>query len=61
MKTLLVIDMQKGFMKNDRYKVLNKRIKSLISNSQYDKRLCDCITIMGFRHLSKHLNLLCNG
>lgn len=37
MKTLLVIDMQKGFMKNNRYKALNKRIESLISNSQYDK------------------------
>lgn len=37
MKTLLVIDMQKGFMKNGRYKDLNKRIETLISNSQYDK------------------------
>lgn len=37
MKALLVVDMQKGFIKNDDYLVLNKRIDDLISNNQYDK------------------------
>jgi len=36
MKTLLVVDMQKGFIKNDDYKKLNDKINSLIKNSGYD-------------------------
>lgn len=37
MKTLLVVDMQKGFIKNDDYLALNDKLEGLISNNQYDK------------------------
>lgn len=37
MKTLLVVDMQKGFIKNDDYLALNNKLADLISNNQYDK------------------------
>lgn len=37
MKTLLVVDMQKGFIKNDDYLALNKKIENLILSNQYDK------------------------
>ena len=37
MKTLLIIDMQKGFMKNDKYLTLNEKIENLVKNTQYDK------------------------
>ena len=37
MKTLLVVDMQKGFIKNDDYLALNSKLENLISNNQYDK------------------------
>lgn len=37
MKVLLVVDMQKGFIKDEKYRVLNSKIENLISNSDYDK------------------------
>ena len=37
MKILLVIDMQKGFMKNNKYLELNNKISDLIARSNYDK------------------------
>lgn len=37
MKVLLIVDMQKGFMKNYKYKNLNKKINKLISTDIYDK------------------------
>ena len=37
MKTLLVIDMQKGFLSNDKYLDLNKKIIDLINKGNYDK------------------------
>ena len=37
MKTLLVVDMQKGFIKNDDYLALNNKLADLISNNKYDK------------------------
>lgn len=37
MKILLVIDMQKGFMKNSKYLELNNKISDYISKSNYDK------------------------
>ena len=37
MKVLLIVDMQKGFMKNYKYRNLNKKINELISTNIYDK------------------------
>lgn len=37
MKVLLVVDMQKGFMKNNDYWVLSDRISNLVNNGGYDK------------------------
>ena len=37
MKTLLVVDMQKGFIKDDDYLALNNKLADLILNNQYDK------------------------
>ena len=37
MKVLLVVDMQKGFMKNNNYWVLSDRISNLVNNGGYDK------------------------
>lgn len=37
MKILLVIDMQKGFMKNKKYLDLNNKISDYIKRSNYDK------------------------
>lgn len=37
MKTLLVVDMQAGFIKDDDYLALNNKLADLISNNQYDK------------------------
>ena len=37
MKVLLIIDMQKGFMKNYKYRQLNKKISKLINTNIYDK------------------------
>ena len=37
MKILLVVDMQKGFMKNKKYLDLNNKISDYISRSNYDK------------------------
>lgn len=39
MKTLLVVDMQKGFLKNENYLNLSNKIQSLINNNNYDKIL----------------------
>ena len=37
MKILLVVDMQKGFMKNNKYLELNNKISDYIAGSNYDK------------------------
>ncbi len=37
MKVLLVIDVQKGFMINDEYTSLSKKLEKFISNNSYDK------------------------
>lgn len=37
MKTLLIIDMQKGFIKGDSYFNINAKIEQLINNNNYDK------------------------
>lgn len=37
MKILLVVDMQKGFMKNKKYLDLNNKISDYIARSNYDK------------------------
>lgn len=37
MKVLLIVDMQKGFMKNDKYSLLNQKIANLINKKIYDK------------------------
>ena len=37
MKVLLIVDMQKGFMKNDKYLLLNQKIANLINKKIYDK------------------------
>ena len=37
MKVLLVVDMQKGFIKNKDYWVLSDRISNLVNNGGYDK------------------------
>ena len=37
MKVLLVIDMQKGFIKNKDYQKLSDKIERLVSNGVYDK------------------------
>lgn len=37
MKVLLVVDVQNGFMKNDKYKELSNKIDQYIAKSNYDK------------------------
>ena len=37
MRALLIVDMQKGFMKNNDYWVLSDRISNLVNNGGYDK------------------------
>ena len=37
MKVLLVVDVQNGFMKNDKYKELSNKIDEYIAKSNYDK------------------------
>lgn len=37
MKVLLVVDVQNGFMKNDKYKELSNKIDEYIAKSSYDK------------------------
>lgn len=36
-RTLMVVDMQQGFMNNDNYKNLNDKIIKLIDNNEYDR------------------------
>ena len=36
-RTLMVVDMQQGFMNNDNYKSLNDKIIKLIDNNEYDR------------------------